>query len=129
MSSRKQSRSSSRPTAARLVTDVFEVEGETYQGLERAQEFFEAHVPFDGDKNAAFTWLSEEVGELARIIRTGQENRYRDGIGDVMMWLVTLSKLLDVRLSDSLRYSVGQLVAKGFTDLKPTGRIDPPLGS
>lgn len=104
---------------------IFRNGGGTNIGLMLAQEFFEKHAAKNvNDLGKAMIWLTEEVGELAHIIRIEDKERYKDGLGDILMWLFTLSRLLDENLAKSLEYSVDQLVAAGFTDLPPEGDRD-----
>jgi NTP pyrophosphatase (non-canonical NTP hydrolase) len=106
---------------------LFRPGGVSYMGLEEAQEFFKTYVDNVDNPEKAFLWLCEEIGELGRIIRTQKKNRYKDGIGDVLMWMFSLAQMLDVRVSQALEYSTQQLVAKGYTKLAATGKIDRPL--
>jgi NTP pyrophosphatase (non-canonical NTP hydrolase) len=67
-----------------------------------------------GDRDAArgvdatFRWLTEEVGELARAIRTGDRDNLELELSDVAAWLASLANLLDVDLDAALaRYEAG----------------------
>lgn len=106
---------------------TFRKGGTTFTGLNEAQEFFEKYADNMENPERAFLWLCEELGELGRIIRTENKNRYQDGIGDILMWVFTMARLLNVKVSDALEYSTQQLVAKGYTKLEATGEIDQPL--
>jgi NTP pyrophosphatase (non-canonical NTP hydrolase) len=58
--------------------------------------------------DATFRWLTEEVGELARAIRTGDRDNLELEFADVAAWLASLADLLDVDLDAALaRYAEG----------------------
>jgi NTP pyrophosphatase (non-canonical NTP hydrolase) len=58
--------------------------------------------------DATFRWLTEEVGELAKAIRTGDRDNLEHEFSDVLAWLASLANLLDVDLSDVMtRYADG----------------------
>ncbi|MCP4663741.1 MAG: hypothetical protein GY856_50805 [bacterium] len=103
--------------------NIFKPGGTTYEGLRRAQEFFEEHVTNVGDIAEALSWMTEELGEAASTIRRREEGKYLDAVGDLTMWCITLARLLDIGIAEALDYSTRQLVAKGYTDLPP-GNIE-----
>jgi len=43
-----------------------------------------------------FIWFIEEVGELARAIKSGDMDNIEEEIADVAAWLVSIANLLDV---------------------------------
>ncbi len=57
-----------------------------------------------------FTWFVEEVGELAKEIRTQPQDmeRLREEFADVFAWLATLASLFDISLEDA-----AQIYAEG----------------
>jgi NTP pyrophosphatase (non-canonical NTP hydrolase) len=58
--------------------------------------------------DATFRWLTEEVGELAKAIRTGEKNSLMHEFGDVLAWLASLANLLEVDLEGAAaRYAGG----------------------
>lgn len=57
--------------------------------------------------DATFRWLTEEIGELARAIRTGDRRNLELEFGDVIAWTASLANLLDVDL---------ETAAKRYTD-------------
>ena len=58
--------------------------------------------------DATFRWFTEEVGELARAIRTGERAELELEFSDVLAWLALLANLLDVDLTDAMaRYADG----------------------
>jgi len=58
--------------------------------------------------DATFRWLTEEVGELARAIRTGDRDNLELEFADVAAWLTSLADLLDVDLNAAVaRYAQG----------------------
>jgi NTP pyrophosphatase (non-canonical NTP hydrolase) len=58
--------------------------------------------------DATFRWFTEEVGELARAIRTGERAELELEFSDVLAWLASLANLLDIELSDVMaRYAQG----------------------
>lgn len=70
------------------------------------------HAYYDRDarrgRDATFRWLTEEVGELARALRTGDEDNLAHEFGDVFAWLVSLANLSGVSLEDAVaRYARG----------------------
>ena len=58
--------------------------------------------------DATFRWFTEEVGELARAIRTRDRQNLELEFSDVTAWLASLANLLDVDLEGVLaRYADG----------------------
>jgi NTP pyrophosphatase (non-canonical NTP hydrolase) len=58
--------------------------------------------------DATFRWFTEEVGELARAIRTGERANLKLEVSDVLAWLASLANLLDVDLDEvATRYADG----------------------
>ncbi|MGQ0669143.1 MAG: MazG nucleotide pyrophosphohydrolase domain-containing protein [Actinomycetota bacterium] len=58
--------------------------------------------------DATFRWLAEEVGELARALRTGDPENLAHEFGDVLAWLTSLASLAGVDLERALaRYANG----------------------
>ncbi len=50
-----------------------------------------------------FRWLVEEVGELARAIRKGDEKNLKEEFADVAAWLFSLANLLGVEMDEAVR--------------------------
>lgn len=58
--------------------------------------------------DGTFRWLTEEVGELARAIRTGDRGNLVHEVGDVLAWLATVADLEGVDLEEAAgRYTHG----------------------
>jgi len=59
-------------------------------------------------KDGTFRWLAEEVGELARAVRTGEPAALREEFSDVLAWTVSLASLcgIDAEAAAS-RYAAG----------------------
>jgi NTP pyrophosphatase (non-canonical NTP hydrolase) len=58
--------------------------------------------------DATFRWLAEEVGELARALRTQDRENLEHEFGDVLAWLASLANLEGVSLvSAAARYAGG----------------------
>jgi NTP pyrophosphatase (non-canonical NTP hydrolase) len=58
--------------------------------------------------DATFRWLAEEVGELARAIRTGDRANLEHEFSDAVAWITSLANLLDVDLAQVMeRYADG----------------------
>jgi NTP pyrophosphatase (non-canonical NTP hydrolase) len=57
-------------------------------------------------RDVTFRWLTEEVGELARAMRTGDRANLEHEFGDVMAWLASLANLEGVDLETAVaRYA------------------------
>ncbi|MDP9335782.1 MAG: pyrophosphohydrolase [Actinomycetota bacterium] len=68
--------------------------------------YFERDVARGAD--ATFRWLTEEVGELARAMRTGDDANLVLEFGDVLAWLASLANLVGVDLKNAAtRYANG----------------------
>jgi NTP pyrophosphatase (non-canonical NTP hydrolase) len=79
------------------INDLQALMRETYGARDRARGL-------DG----TFRWLTEEVGELARAIRTGDAAERRLELSDVVAWVVSVANLLEVDLDDAMaRYADG----------------------
>jgi len=50
-----------------------------------------------------FVWFIEEVGELAKIIREGKKTEFKDEVGDVFAWFLSLANLLDIDVEEGIR--------------------------
>jgi NTP pyrophosphatase (non-canonical NTP hydrolase) len=58
--------------------------------------------------DATFRWLTEEIGELAKAIRTGGEAERQLELSDVMAWVASLANLLEIDLDAAMaRYADG----------------------
>ena len=58
--------------------------------------------------DATFRWLTEEVGELARALRTGDRDNLLHEFGDVLAWLASLANLEGMDLEEAAaRYADG----------------------
>jgi NTP pyrophosphatase (non-canonical NTP hydrolase) len=49
-------------------------------------------------RDATFRWLTEEVGELAKAMRTGDRADLEHEFGDVLAWLASLANLEGIDL-------------------------------
>jgi len=57
-------------------------------------------------RDATFRWLTEEVGELAKAMRTGDGANLEHEFGDVLAWLASLANLEGVDLEAAVaRYA------------------------
>ena len=50
-----------------------------------------------------FMWFTEEVGELAAAIRTGDRENLHEEFADVFAWLCTLANISDIDLETACR--------------------------
>jgi NTP pyrophosphatase (non-canonical NTP hydrolase) len=58
--------------------------------------------------DATFRWFTEEVGELARAIRTGERPELTHEFSDMLAWLASLANLLEIDLAAAMaRYADG----------------------
>jgi NTP pyrophosphatase (non-canonical NTP hydrolase) len=58
--------------------------------------------------DSTFRWFAEEVGELARAIRTGDRENLEHEFSDVLAWLASLANQLDIDLDTAMsRYANG----------------------
>jgi NTP pyrophosphatase (non-canonical NTP hydrolase) len=58
--------------------------------------------------DATFRWLTEEVGELAKALRTGDRPNLQHEFSDVLAWLLSLANLVEVDMPTAMdRYSRG----------------------
>lgn len=59
-------------------------------------------------RDATFRWLVEEVGELARAMRSDDRDNLVHELGDVLAWLTSLANLEGVDLEQAVaRYRSG----------------------
>jgi NTP pyrophosphatase (non-canonical NTP hydrolase) len=57
-------------------------------------------------RDVTFRWLTEEVGELAKAMRTGDRANLEHEFGDVMAWLASLANLESIDLETAVaRYA------------------------
>jgi NTP pyrophosphatase (non-canonical NTP hydrolase) len=58
--------------------------------------------------DGTFRWMVEEVGELAKALRTGDANELTHEVGDVIAWLASVANLAGVDLETAAaRYADG----------------------
>ncbi|MFP3171160.1 MAG: MazG nucleotide pyrophosphohydrolase domain-containing protein [Sulfolobaceae archaeon] len=50
-----------------------------------------------------FTWLVEEIGELAEALLSGNRDAIEEEIADVIAWTVSVANLLGVDVEEALR--------------------------
>ena len=62
-------------------------------------------------RDATFRWLTEEVGELAKAMRTGDRENLQHEFGDVLAWLLSLANVEGVELEDAIARYVDWLSA------------------
>ena len=53
-------------------------------------------------RDATFRWLTEEVGEVAKAMRTGDRDNLEHELGDVLAWLVSLANVEEVDLEKAV---------------------------
>lgn len=59
-------------------------------------------------RDATFRWLAEEVGELAKALRRGEQDELVHEFSDVLAWLASLANLSGVDLEEAMaRYAAG----------------------
>jgi NTP pyrophosphatase (non-canonical NTP hydrolase) len=57
-------------------------------------------------RDVTFRWLTEELGELAKAMRTGDRANLEHEFGDVMAWLASLANLEGIDLETAVaRYA------------------------
>lgn len=79
------------------LRDFQQLIAETYGARDRARGI-------DG----TFRWLAEEVGELARALRTADARAVREEVSDVLAWTVSLASLCGVDAeAAAARYAAG----------------------
>ena len=71
-----------------------------------------AHLYLERDRargrDATFRWLTEEVGELAKALRTGDRANLQHEFGDVLAWLASLANIEGIALDAAVdRYDEG----------------------
>jgi NTP pyrophosphatase (non-canonical NTP hydrolase) len=72
--------------------------------LRRLQELMrEMYFERDSERglHATFTWLVEEVGELAKAIREGRG--VGEEVADVLAWLLSVANLIGVDVEEAVR--------------------------
>lgn len=57
---------------------------------------------------ATFTWLVEEIGELAEAILDGDKTRIEEEIADVIAWTLSLANLLEVDVGKAMSRKYGK---------------------
>jgi NTP pyrophosphatase (non-canonical NTP hydrolase) len=59
-------------------------------------------------RDATFRWLTEEVGELAKALRRGDQDELELEFSDVLAWLASLANLSGIDLDNAMsRYATG----------------------
>ena len=65
---------------------------------------------------ASFLWFVEEVGELARAIRHGNDRQLEEEFGDCLAWLSSLASLKGIQLDNAIQ----QFTKGGCPDCQAT---------
>jgi NTP pyrophosphatase (non-canonical NTP hydrolase) len=68
--------------------------------------------------HATFTWLVEEVGELAEAILEGDRGRVEEELADVIAWTLSIANLVGVDVEKAMMRKYGR-------DLERTGCHNP----
>jgi NTP pyrophosphatase (non-canonical NTP hydrolase) len=55
-----------------------------------------------------FSWLVEEVGELAEALRSGDRGRVMEEIADVLAWTLSIANLMDLDVEEAVRLKYGR---------------------
>ncbi|MEJ2775948.1 MazG nucleotide pyrophosphohydrolase domain-containing protein [Sulfolobaceae archaeon RB850M] len=50
-----------------------------------------------------FTWLVEEVGELAEALLSGNKDSIEEEIADVLAWTISIANLTNIDVEEALR--------------------------
>lgn len=62
---------------------------------------------FDKDSQrglyGTFTWLVEEVGELAEALLSGNRDSIEEEIADVLAWTISIANLTNIDVEEALR--------------------------
>ena len=52
---------------------------------------------------ATFTWLVEEIGELAEAILSGKKENVMEEVADVLAWLLSLANILGIDVEEAFK--------------------------
>lgn len=61
---------------------------------------------------ATFTWLTEEVGELAEAILSGDKDSIEEELADVLAWAISVANLTGIDVEEALKKKY-ELVDRG----------------
>jgi NTP pyrophosphatase (non-canonical NTP hydrolase) len=61
---------------------------------------------------ATFTWLVEEVGELAEALLKGDKSLISEELADVIAWTVSVANLVGVDVEEALRRKYGSEISQ-----------------
>lgn len=66
---------------------------------------------------ATFTWLVEEVGELAEALLSGRKENIEEEIADVIAWTLSIANLLDIDVIKAFekKYGGSKVCREGST--------------
>ncbi|HEY6566469.1 MAG TPA: MazG nucleotide pyrophosphohydrolase domain-containing protein [Actinomycetota bacterium] len=53
-------------------------------------------------RDATFRWFTEEVGEIAKAMRTGDRENLEHEFGDVLAWLMSLANVEGIDLEQAM---------------------------
>ena len=70
--------------------------------------------------HATFTWLVEEVGELAKAILEGDRERASEEIADVIAWTLSVANLLGIDVERALELKYGLELGRSKCSPSPT---------
>lgn len=50
-----------------------------------------------------FVWLVSEIGELARVLKTEDQDKMKEEIADIFAWLASLANVLNIDLEEAVQ--------------------------
>ena len=64
----------------------------------------ERYFKVDNERGIYHTalWFHEEVGELSSAIARGDTENAKEEFADVLMWLLTLTNIMDINMEDAI---------------------------
>jgi len=80
-------------------------------GIKEFQKMIEdIYFKKDSDRGPekSFLWFSEEVGELAEVIRKRDREKMPNEFADVLAWLFTLASMMDIDMEAAAKGKFGE---------------------
>jgi len=79
------------------------VEGLTLSKVQELMKQYYFERDLSRGLHATFTWLVEEVGELADAILSNDRSKIEEEFADVLAWLASLANLINVDIEECFR--------------------------
>lgn len=90
----------------------FKFENKNIETIERIQDIaLDIYGRYDLEKS--MLWMTEEFGEFFKAIRkNNSKESITEEMGDLLAWIFCIGNILDIKLSDAIRYTFQKEISR-----------------